>query len=168
MLSPQHFVITPNMHLVIEEILSCNRKGTFKRMFLQSKVIELMLLQLEQIAHESVRGNYSLKKRDIEKIYAVKEFILLNLSKPFTLIHLAKQFETNQYVLKKGFKEIFGTTVFGFLQENKMEQAKKMLLEQDLTIGEVSDLVGYKNPQHFTTAFKRKFGYTPSKLKHCP
>ncbi|WP_234859251.1 helix-turn-helix domain-containing protein [Aquimarina aquimarini] len=40
-----------------------------------------------------------------------------------------------------------------------------MLIEEELTIAEISYAVGYKNPQHFTAAFKRKFGYLPSNLK---
>ncbi|MEE9362234.1 MAG: helix-turn-helix domain-containing protein [Cellulophaga sp.] len=46
-----------------------------------------------------------------------------------------------------------------------MEEAKKMLLEQNLSINEISDRIGYKNPQHFSTAFKRKFGMIPSRIK---
>ncbi len=165
LLQPHNFSITPAMHLIIREILGCQRNGAFKRIFLEAKVIELLLLQLEQLAALHDTPSYSLRKRDLDKMHAVKEYLLAHLASPLTLLGLARQFNTNEYMLKKGFKEVFGTTVFGFWNDAKMEEAKKMLLQQDVTINQVSDRIGYKNPQHFSTAFKRKFGYVPSKLK---
>jgi len=47
-----------------------------------------------------------------------------------------------------------------------MTQAKKMLLNGSMNVSEVSDLVGYKNPRHFSAAFKRKYGMIPSVLKN--
>ncbi|WP_185287953.1 AraC family transcriptional regulator [Chryseobacterium lactis] len=88
-----------------------------------------------------------------------------NLNQNCSLIDLAHQVDTNEFTLKKGFKELFGTTVFNFWSDTKMEQAKKMLLEGDLNINEISELVGYKNPRHFSTAFKRKYHVIPSQLK---
>ncbi|MEX2568569.1 MAG: helix-turn-helix domain-containing protein [Cyclobacteriaceae bacterium] len=46
-----------------------------------------------------------------------------------------------------------------------MHQARKRLLEERLSVYEVSEMAGYKNPQHFSTAFKKFFGFNPSRLK---
>ncbi len=46
-----------------------------------------------------------------------------------------------------------------------MEYAKQLILEKNISICCVSEELGYKNPQHFTVAFKKIFGYLPSKLK---
>ena len=66
--------------------------------------------------------------------------------------------------LKKSFKELFGIPVIEYLYNLKMEHARKMLYEQGMYVSEVSSIVGYKNPNHFSTAFKRKFGVKPSKV----
>jgi AraC-like DNA-binding protein len=151
-------------HQLITEIIQCNRKGMFKKMFLEAKVIELLLLQFEQLGEAQSTGS-SLKRSDIDKIYAVREHIISNLDSTCSLINLALQVGTNEFTLKKGFKEIFGTTVFGFWNDVKMEQAKLMLTEQRMNVGEVSCHVGYKNQRHFSAAFKRKYGILPSELK---
>ena len=164
-LSPHHLHITPQMLLIIREILNTQRKGIFKKMLIEAKVLELLMLQLEQISSHQCDVFCNLKKADVEKIYAVKEIIMNNLSAPGSLIDLAQQVGTNDFTLKKGFKEVFGTTVFGFWNEMKMQEAKRLLLEQSLTVAEVSEQIGYKNPQHFSTAFKRYFGTSPSQLK---
>src|SRR6218665_1943772 len=140
------------MYQAGDDIMSCNRKGLFKRMFLEAKVIELLMLQLEQLS-EQLPLNTSLKKSDIEKIYAVKELLSGTVDENYSLIELAHKVGTNEFTLKKGFRELFGTTVFGFWNDIKMNQAKTMLLEADKSIYEVADLIGYKNPRHFSTAF---------------
>lgn len=164
LINPNHNQISHRMYQLINDIIHCNRKGVFKRMFLEAKVIELLLLQLEQFCDHSFAST-SIAKADVEKMYAAREYIMKNLNKACSLIDLAHFVGTNEFNLKKGFKELFGTTVFGFWNDAKMEQARKMLTEQEMNVSEVSDSIGYKNPRHFSAAFKRKYGIVPSQLK---
>jgi len=46
-----------------------------------------------------------------------------------------------------------------------MEYAKSLLVENDLSIAEIADKTGYKHATHFTTAFKKYFGFLPNKIK---
>ena len=68
----------------------------------------------------------------------------------------------NDFKLKNGFKQLYGTTVFGFLFEERMQQAMIMLTETETAIKEISISIGYKNLPNFTAAFKKRFGYPPS------
>jgi AraC-like DNA-binding protein len=70
--------------------------------------------------------------------------------------------DINEFKLKKGFKEIFGNTVFGYLVDLKMEYAKEKLVQKKVSISEISDEIGFQHPQHFSQAFKKKYGYFPS------
>ncbi len=158
--SKRNYPINRQMYQLLHDIMHCDRQGMFKRMFLEAKVIELLLLQLEQFAAEPWLPQ-GINKRDVDKIYAVREYICLNLYKHSSLIDLAHMAGTNEFVLKKGFKELFGTTVFSFWNDLKMEEAKQLLLDHELSIAEVADRMGYKHPRHFSTAFKRKFGILP-------
>lgn len=160
-----NYPIQPPMFHIIYEIIHCKRKGLYKKMFLEAKVIELLVLQLEQIQEYSPPKTYKISKDEIDKMYFARDLILQNLKNPLSLNQLSKELNTNEFSLKKNFKTTFGTTVFGYIQDLKMTQAKQLILEQNLTINQVSDIVGYKNPQHFTAAFKKYFGYVPSKLK---
>lgn len=164
LLNPAHHLISLQMYRIIDEIMRCNRKGLFKRMFLEARVIELLLLQFEQF-QPAFRQNSGLKKADVEKIHAVREYILCHLNEARSLADLAHTVGTNEFTLKRGFREIFGTTVFGFWSDARMEEARRMLSEQEMNVNEVSDFIGYKNPRHFSTAFKRKFGVLPGAVK---
>ncbi|MCC9043690.1 AraC family transcriptional regulator [Myroides sp. M-43] len=161
LLHPNNQNITHQMYVIVEQIILCQRKGLFKKMFLEAKIIELLLLQLEQFQSDSPYST-TLNKRDIDKIYAVRDFILDNLNSTHSLVDLAHLVGTNDFILKKGFKELFGTTVFSFWADQKMEYAKGLLGDKELNITEISDLIGYKNPRHFSSAFKKKYGVSPS------
>lgn len=164
MMSRRNNQISHQMYQIINQIMNCERKGAFKKMFLEAKVIELLLLQLEQIS-EDHQGHSSLRKADIDRIYAVREYMLRNLDHSCSLVDLAHHVGTNEFMLKKGFRELFGTTVIGFWNDAKMQQARVMLTEHAMNVGEVSDNIGYKNQRHFSAAFKRKYGILPSQLK---
>lgn len=167
-LSEHNHPITSQMLCIIKQIINCNFKDEFKRLFLEAKVLELLLLQLEQIEACSFclnDRNLVKEKNDIEKMYYVKDIINDNLFKKLTLSELSNKIQSNECTLKKAFKNTFNTTVFAYVKQQRMLKAKQMLLDSNTTINEVADVVGYKNPQHFSTAFKKHFGYVPSKLK---
>lgn len=161
----QNFRITPGMSTIIKEIIHCKREGTYKKMHLEAKTIQLLLLQLEQLCCNSCAIKCSLKKPESDKMHVAKELLLDNIKNPLSLKELAHQVGTNEFTLKKDFKAIFGTTVFGYLNDFKMEKALKLLKEEGQTVTQVAEIIGYKNATHFTTAFKKKYGILPSALK---
>ncbi|MGL5276752.1 helix-turn-helix domain-containing protein [Myroides sp.] len=161
LLHPNHLFINQQMYDIVHQIIKCERQGLFKKMFLEAKVIELLLLQLEQFNTDTTPKS-TISKKDIDKVYAVRDFILNNIDSTHSLADLAHQVGTNDFILKKGFKELFGTTVFSFWADQKMQHAKELLENKELNISEISDIIGYKNPRHFSSAFKKKYGVSPS------
>ena len=65
--------------------------------------------------------------------------------------------------LKEGFKQIYGETVYGYLLDHKMNEARRMLNAKQHNINEISLRLGYSTSSHFISAFKKKFGTTPKK-----
>lgn len=165
MLGRHNMPVTKEMMQIINGITNCNKSGVFKRMYLEAKVIELLLLQLEQFSTHQCNDFCSMKPADIEKIHAAREIMLKNASNPYSLGRLAHEAGTNEFTLKKGFKELFGTTVFGMLADLKMDEAREHLLNSELSLTEISALAGYQHPNHFSAAFKRKYGVTPGKFR---
>jgi len=159
--------VTPLMISVLKEITGTEKTGHYKRMIIESKVIELLMLQFEQYEQYAINPicSTSVRSKDVEKMYKARAIIVENMDSPCTLIDLARKVGTNEYSLKKTFKEVFGTTVFGYLTDIKMNEAKRLLLNTEKSIGEVADEIGYKNPNHFSVAFRKYFGYNPSELR---
>lgn len=161
LLRQEHGVINHQIYKIIEDVCQCEQDKDLKKIYIKAKIIELLSLQLGQLC-EQCSPHCPLKKEHVEKMYAVRDFILEHVGEYHSLKSLAKRVGTNEYTLKREFKELFGATVFGFWYNMKMEKGQRLLMERELSIKQISETVGYKNPQHFSTAFKKKFGMAPS------
>jgi AraC family transcriptional regulator, transcriptional activator of the genes for pyochelin and ferripyochelin receptors len=160
------YPVTPRMKEVLFDIRSCGYVGALKKMFVEAKVAELLTLQIDQISNGHDEPQPSLKKDDIDKLHHVRDIMLNNLVAPLSVEQLSRMAGLNRTKLQEGFKQVFGDTVFGYLTQARMEQAREMILDGKYsTIAEVASLIGYKNPQHFTAAFKKTFGYLPRDMK---
>lgn len=147
---------------VIEELMEAGQPGYIRRIFLEAKILEALSFQLEKL-ESNQNAAVVFNKEDITRLHNARTIIEKNLQTPCSLIELARKSGLNDYKLKKGFKSLFGHTVFGYLFEQRMERAYK-LLEDGHSVSLASEEVGYKNPHHFTAAFKKKFNLLPSQV----
>lgn len=160
--------ITASMAMIISEMSNCKKQGALKRLFLEGKTLELLMLQVEQFESSgSFRLKSGIQPQDVDKLHHARYLLEQHIDNPCSLGDLARQVQLNDFKLKKGFKEIFGTTVFGYLRDLRMQQARKMLHDTSKSINDIAGYCGYEYVQHFSTAFKKKFGLSPSKLRIC-
>lgn len=166
-LHKDRLIISPAMHECIQQIIHCRLKGGLKLLFLQSKCIELLTLQAQAYEELSPKapGKIIRSQHDRDSIQFAGQYLLQHILEPPSLQELAKIAGTNEFKLKQGFKELYNNTVFGYLSDYKLEQAKTLLLAGALPIKDLSDQLGYSSVQHFSNAFKKKFGVTPGKMK---
>ena len=165
MMSRQHGQTTLEMSALIKRILHCRYEGDIRNLYLEAKVQELLLLALEQLGAAEAKTDILLRPYDIEKIREAHDYLLLHMDNPCTLIELSHKVGINDFKLKKGFKKMYGTTVYDFLIDARMEKAKILLLETDASVHEIAFTTGYKNLSSFITAFKKKLGYSPGSFK---
>lgn len=169
--SPQIYYVrsgttTGAMQMALQQILHCPFQGITKRMYLESKVWELLTLLVEQELklRESQRNSKHtrlLKPDDIDRIYQARAILLQRLDNPPSLIELARQVGLNDCTLKRGFRQVFGTTAFGLLHDYRLEQARQLLEERRLNVSETAQSIGFANRSYFASAFRKKFGVTP-------
>jgi AraC-like DNA-binding protein len=101
---------------------------------------------------------------DRGKIVKAREILLQQLGEPLTIKELSRKVAINECYLKKGFKELFGATIFDFYQRERMHYARYLLYEKGLSVTEVSFILGYSSISHFSTAFKKHTGLKPCEL----
>lgn len=163
-LSNDSLYMDVNMLNAINAVVGCQYQDDLKKMFLLSKSMELLVLQAEaynKLHHSAPK--YLKTEYDKERIIYAREYLVQHLDMPPSLIDLAKIAGINEYKLKKGFKEMFGNTVFGYLADIRLEIAKTDILENKKTASEIAFELGYSSVQHFSTAFKKKFGVPPTR-----
>ena len=113
---------------------------------------------------ESFTCKFLANEADREKIIKAREILLQHIGEPITIKELSRKVAINECYLKKGFKELYGTTIFDFYQSQRMEHARYLLYEKGLTVTEVSMMLGYSSISHFSTAFKKQTGLKPCEL----
>jgi len=165
-LAAQDLAVTMEMKRVINDIRECKKSGELKRLFTESKVLELLMLQLEQMQLSGEKpGRPLISAEDMGKLYKAKELLDRDYVSPPTIIELSKLISLNEFKLKQGFKAYYGTTVYGYVTRLRMETARRMILNEHKSIGQVAHAVGFKHQAHLTDAFKKYYGILPSEVK---
>ncbi|MDZ7963255.1 MAG: AraC family transcriptional regulator [Aulosira sp. DedQUE10] len=158
---------TPAMRLVLKQILQCPFRETLRLMYLEAKVLELLVLQIAQWGenHQVLQRSLHFRPDEIERLHHAKTILNQRLPHPPSLLNLAKEIGLNDFKLKRGFREVFGTTVLGYVQSLRLEQAQQLLIGTNLTVTEIASQVGYESISHFGYLFKRQFGMTPREYR---
>ncbi|WP_343700221.1 AraC family transcriptional regulator [Chitinophaga sp.] len=153
---------------VLEQMVHHNYEGILKNIFLQSKALELLLFSSDQFIQNDTDERYGCRfltqMEDREKIEKARSILLEQLDAPITIRDLARRVAMNECYLKKGFKAMFGTTIYDYFQKERMEKAKGLLYEKGLSVSEVAIMMGYSCISHFSTAFKKHTGLKPCEL----
>lgn len=155
--------ITPAQQQVLQQILEWPYHGLTRQFYLEGKVLELLALQLSQLTNKQLDHSSPLKTRDIDRIYEARDILIQNLAAPPSLAELARQVHLNENRLCQGFRQVFDTTVFGYLYNHRMELACQILQTGNLNIQETACRVGYTSRSSFVAAFKKKFKVSPSR-----
>lgn len=155
--------INSTMQVLLHQILKCPYWGVSKRLYWESRVLELLGILVVQEAEmrNSDRSSYSLKPDVIERLYHARNILLQRLDNPLTLMELSRLVGLNDCTLKRGFREVFGTTVFSYIRSHRLEQARQLLQTGNMNIKEIAHLVGYADPKSFAIAFRKQFGLNP-------
>ncbi|MFQ4145901.1 AraC family transcriptional regulator [Chlorogloeopsis sp. ULAP02] len=155
--------ITQQMWLVLCNILQCPYQGLMKRMYLESQAMELITLYFQQFQEQEIHdhGFPGRKLRDVDRIYQAKDILLSNLENPPSLIELAREVGLNEFKLKRGFRQVFGTSAFKYLHDYRLEKARQLLALGEMKVEEVALRVGFDSRSYFASAFRKKFGLNP-------
>lgn len=151
------------MQINLQQILQCPYEGFTKRLFLESKIWELLALILEQEL-ECRQGKplvVKLKPDDVDRLYQAKAIVQQNLDNPPSLMRFAHQVGLNECTLKQGFRQLFNMTVFGYLRQCRMERAKLLLMQGHISVYEAAQAVGYTSQSRFANVFRKTFGVNP-------
>jgi AraC-like DNA-binding protein len=153
---------------VIEGLLNHNFTDSLENIYINAQTQMLLLFTLDCMLGEKeldvINCKFLANEADREKISKAREILIEHIGEPITIKELSRKVAINECYLKKGFKEMFGTTIFDFYQSQRMEHAKYLLYEKSLSVTEVSMMLGYSSISHFSTAFKKHTGLKPCDL----
>lgn len=155
---------TPAMAVVLSQIMQSKVHDSIRSLYFKGKVFELLSLYFNKDGEEDLEScPFLVDEVQAGKIHLAKKIILERMTNPPSLAALSAEIGLNTKKLKEGFKQLYGQSVFAYLLDHKMEEARRMLDSQQYNVNEVGLKLGYSTSSHFIAAFKKKFGTTPKK-----
>jgi len=161
--------ISPAVQRIANSLENCPIDGPGRKLMLECKALELMIHLTTLLADKKhlCSNNIPLSSTDIERIHAAREHLESNFEHPPSLTELSRHTGLNEFKLKRGFRQVFGTTPFGHLRTVRLEMARSYLERGDMNVYEACVAVGYSSLSNFIALFKKQFGSTPGKILQC-
>jgi AraC family transcriptional activator of pyochelin receptor len=151
------------MNMAVQNLLDCPYTGPMKELYMENKAIELIVHKLSQtVSMEAMkRRPFKVGPHETDRIHQARDILCRNLETPPRLSELAHAVGTNHCRLNTGFRELFGTTVFGYLRQKRLEEARRLLEVEHANVTEAALRVGYNSIPSFSKAFSEYFGIQP-------
>ena len=145
---------------LIDAMFTTPFSGPARRLHLESCALGLLASQIHaddrsRTARYDMAGDRQLRR--------ARDLLDENLETPPSILQLARIVGINDFKLKRDFKAAFGTTIFGYVRQRRMERAAAQL-HAGSSVGAAAHLAGYVCPRCFSDAFRRHFGVLPSEV----
>jgi AraC-like DNA-binding protein len=138
----------------------------------QARIFELLDYYTKQIDRQkNILSNRDVMFYDVSKIIGLDVFMNQTIEQQAnipSITEMAAYVAMSESKLKTLFKKIYNQSIVEYFNGCRLNSARMLLQESSVNIKEVSANFGYKSVQHFTTAFKKQFGTTPSAYKNKP
>lgn len=135
--------------------------------YLKIKILELLLFLDALELDDKYEKRPYFYKGQVEKVKKIQNFMVENLDKHYTLQYLSKEFDISLTSMKRCFKNVYGNSIFAYMRIYRMNRAAALLkYSKEMSIGEISAMVGYDSQGKFSTAFKEIMGISPLKYRN--
>jgi AraC-like DNA-binding protein len=161
------FVVTlkapPRILAMATEMLSPTLDGRAEELLLSAHAMEILARVISiagKRASMEMAGDH--KQR---RLRAIRDAIDADLRRPWKVSQLAREAGISRRSFNTHFRRAFGVSASEYLRKRRLESARDAIIEQGISINEAAYLAGYGNPANFATAFRKHFGYAPSRCR---
>lgn len=156
-----------NLAQSFQEIESFEEGNFLRKFFLQGKAYELLTEQiveyLDDLEHSDKRR--ILRKSEVKSIADAASILKEEVAKSNTIEAIAKRVGLNPNKLQMGFQLLYNSTINQFVHNYRLQLAKELVLDTDLSMSEIVTMLGLTSKSYFSKIFKEKYGITPSKYR---
>ena len=133
--------------------------------YLRLKVLELLHILSRLKGRDDVQQTDYFNQHQVECVKQAAALLTQELTVHRTIEQLAQEVGLSATALKSCFKGIYGSSVYAYQKEYRLQLAQKLLTETDSTIAEIAHQIGYENPNKFSSAFRQSLGMTPTQYR---
>jgi AraC-like DNA-binding protein len=145
---------------ILEQIVTCPYQGCLGDMYLENKVLELLISQFSELVAEP-RPRPPVRPGRVDAVHAARDILRENLENPPAVTELARQVGLCETYLKQGFRDIFGFSIHRYLNHCRLETAREMLCREEANVSDIACCLGFCDAAHFVRHFKAHFGVPP-------
>lgn len=131
---------------------------------MQDSLIKMLLMEIIRRSSNSISETIT-KGSPRGSIKRAIDFLEEQLARPLSNDQVAAVAGMSSSYFIREFKAYTGKTPYSFFIDLKVEKAKELLLNKNMSITEAAQACGFSSPGHFSTVFKQKIGTTPSEYK---
>lgn len=157
--------ITVAQDRALQLVLNPPMQGKLGALMVETAIQQIILLQMHSIFQQAEEAVPGLSVADRDLIRSVKEYLTAHFLDDHSLVSLSRHFGVNTNKLMTLFKRLFGKSIFEFIGELRMDYAREQLRGGERRVVDIARELGYRNANHFSTAFKKKHGITPSQVR---
>lgn len=143
-------------------------KPTLGGMQLIKNMLELFLIKLMRSETETLGNNSTfIFEKDYSEFIVKKiiEILNKNLSNNLTIDDICLELNYNKSYLFRQFKKSTGSSIMNYFTALKINKAKQLLREGELSVKEISIALGFDTPNYFSKLFKKQTGCSPLQYK---
>ena len=133
--------------------------------YLRLKVLELLHVLSRLKSRDDVQQTDYFNQHQVECARRAAKLLTQKLTVHQTIEQLAQDVGLSATALKTCFKGVYGSSVYAYQKEYRLQLAQKLLTETDSTVAEIAHQIGYENPNKFSSAFCQSFGMTPTQYR---
>lgn len=165
MITQKPFWLPLSVKEIINQLFNCPDDATTRQFYFDLKMREL-LYHILLGSFKQGSNQLSFTPWEVSRIHDAKKILQEHIgTKPPSIRELARLVALNEYKLKRGFRQYFNSGIIQWLQEQKLQRGKHLVLNTNYPIKEICTQVGYPLISNFITAFRRRFGVTPGELR---
>ena len=155
-------VLAPSGQLVerARRVLDHAYTGTLAGLFLESSTLHLVTEIADQLSRRGALVA-ALGHRHYDRMMEARAILDADLIAPPATLELARRVGTNVTTLQRSFRMAFGTTIFGYVRQQRLSVARILLVDHGVAVAEAGRKVGFASPSAFSVAYKQQFGHLP-------
>ena len=156
--------MTAETKLLLKKMVVMNMNEGLSSFYMHIKVQELVYLLLNKLSFRESAVHQTINSADAERLLCVRNKITSDLSVPPVIRELANMAAMSETKLKQLFKQTFGSTIYNYYQQVRMEEAAFLLKHGRHSVAEVGNELGFSNLSHFSRLFEKHYGLNPKRF----
>ena len=148
----------------LHHCLSSEYSPALKKLWAQARILDF-ITDLSNYFCERKKEMLGSERQARDRVQAVHEYLMKLEGKLPTIDVLASQFGRSARVLNEEFQTEYGESIFSFVVNHRLNSAHEAVKNSNVPLKQLAEKLGYAHVNHFSSAFKKKFGYPPGSLR---